>query len=393
MGKIIKGGNYKTVKMKQHILVCGDFCPRSRVSSIIDNNMGKSLLKDWCFLLSKMDYSIINLECPVVKDSKLNPIRKIGPCLRTNEPSIDLLKNTGFDMVTLANNHFFDYGQEGVEDTLSLLDKYGIEYVGGGRNKEMAEAILYKEIDNKHFAFVNFCENEFSIANSEHGGANPISLVDNYYQIQEANKIADYVIVIVHGGHEGFQLPNPTMVKNYRFFVDAGANVVINHHQHCFSGYEIYKDAPIFYGLGNFCFDRNNMRHNIWNEGYAVELCFNNEDLSFKLHPYIQCAEEPSVLILKDQAGFMKKLALLNEIIANEDKLNLAFDKYAKKELANIRSTFQPYQNRYLRKLFKLKFLLDCWNMKHYRNMMNKFTCEAHRELFIRGLELLTNKR
>lgn len=93
--------------MEQHILVCGDFCPRSRVTSIIDNNMGKSLLKDWYFLLSKMDYSIINLECPVVKDSKFNPIRKIGPCLHTNEQSIDLLKNTGFDMVTLARITIF----------------------------------------------------------------------------------------------------------------------------------------------------------------------------------------------------------------------------------------------------------------------------------------------
>lgn len=379
--------------MEQHILICGDFCPRERVVSIINRGMEEQLFEDWLDLLSKMDYSIVNLECPVIKNNVINPIEKVGPCLHTTEQAIRLLCNSGFNMVTLANNHFFDYGQKGIEDTVDLLDELGLEYVGGGKNKKIAEGTLYREIQNKYFAFVNFCDNEFSIANSVHGGSNPISLVDNYYQIQEASENADYVIVIVHGGHEGFQLPNPTMVKNYRFFVDAGANVVINHHQHCFSGYEIYKNAPIFYGLGNFCFDRKNMRNNIWNEGYAVELCFNNEDLSFKLYPYIQCNEKPGVFLLKKQDNFLGKLAVLNEIIGNEDKLNITFDTYVKKELINIRSIFQPYHNRYLRRAFKWNFLFDCWGLKHYRSIMNKFTCEAHRELFIRGLELLTHKR
>lgn len=379
--------------MEQRILICGDFCPIGRANSILNRGLGEMLLEDWRGLLSKMDYSIINLECPVLKDNTINPIEKVGPCLYATEQSVKLLCDVGFNMVTLANNHFFDYGQKGVEDTLELLAEFGLDYVGGGENRKQAESSLYKEIQDKRFAFVNFCENEFSITNSVHGGSNPISIVDNYYQIKEAKRNADYVIVIVHGGHEGFQLPNPSMVKNYRFFADAGANIVINHHQHCFSGYEIYKNVPIFYGIGNFCFDMSNIRNDIWNEGYAVELCFADNELSFKLHPYIQCGEKPGVFLLKEQANFREKLAELNKVIGNEDALELAFDNYAKKELPNICSIFQPYQNKYMRGAFKYKFLFDCWSIGHYRNMMNKFTCEAHRELFIRGLELLTHKK
>ena len=129
--------------MKQHILICGDFCPQDRVNIVLNNSLGGQLLEDWLILLSKMDYSIVNLECPVVKDNVIKSIEKVGPCLHTTELSIKLLCEVGFNMVTLANNHFFDCGQKGVKNTLELLEKYGLDYVGGGENRKQAEGILY----------------------------------------------------------------------------------------------------------------------------------------------------------------------------------------------------------------------------------------------------------
>ena len=70
------------------------------------------------------------------------------------------------------------------------------------------------------------------------------------------------------------------MKELYHYFVDAGADVVINHHQHCYSGYEEYKGSPIFYGLGNFLFDNSDFRPQPWNEGYLVELDFSKDKLS-----------------------------------------------------------------------------------------------------------------
>ena len=93
-----------------------------------------------------------------------------------------------------------------------------------------------------------------------------------FYAIEEAKKKADFVVVIAHGGHEHYNLPSPRMKKWYRFFVDAGAHAVVGHHTHIISGYEVYKDAPIFYSLGNFCFDWEGLRNMEWNNGMLVEV-------------------------------------------------------------------------------------------------------------------------
>ena len=73
--------------------------------------------------------------------------------------------------------------------------------------------------------------------------------------IQIAKEDNDLVIVIVHGGREHYQLPTPKQRERFRFYADAGADFVVGHHTHCYSGYEIYKGKPIFYSLGNFIFD------------------------------------------------------------------------------------------------------------------------------------------
>ena len=97
---------------------------------------------------------------------------------------------------------------------------------------------MYKRKDGETLAIINCCEHEFSIADDDSAGANPLNPIQQYYKIKEARLNADYVLVIVHGGHEMYQLPSLRMVDTYRFFIDAGADAVVNHHQHCFSGYE-----------------------------------------------------------------------------------------------------------------------------------------------------------
>ena len=157
--------------------------------------------------------------------------------------------------------------------------------------------MLYKQIGKETLAIVNCCEHESSIASDEHGGSNPLNPIAQYYAIQEAKKKADYVLVIMHGGVEHYQLPTPRMRETYRFFIDARADAVINHHQHCYSGYEIYQGKPIFYGLGNLCFDRSDKRGSIWDEGYLVELSFANSLITHRIIPYHQCDAEAKVVM------------------------------------------------------------------------------------------------
>lgn len=313
-----------------NILIAGDFCPNDRVARLIDAGDRPIISERISDLIKGMDYSIVNLECPVA-DKECHPILKKGPNLSCKNTAITHIVESGFRCVTLANNHFRDYGDRGCVLTLNEIKNHRLDSLGGGKDIQSAQKVLYKRIGNKTLAFVNFCESEFSIATTRRAGSAAVDAIDNYRQINEARQNADFVIVIVHGGHEFFQLPSLRMKKYYRWLIDIGADVVVNHHQHCFSGFEKYNGKYIFYGLGNFCFDWPNRRDSIWNYGYMVELII-NDDITYKLHSYSQCNEQPCVNMMSDEEEikFNKDIETLNSIIKDEElfeaKLNEFYD-------------------------------------------------------------------
>ena len=366
------------------ILIAGDFCPQGRVADLIKFKKYSNVFGNISALTKEYDYSIVNLECSVVSGVK-KPIFKWGPNLKTTENALESLKFSGFSIVTLANNHFYDYGDYGVNETLSSCKKQSIDFVGGGRNLKEAQNVLYKKNKDKTIAFVNFCENEFSIATDKTGGSNPLDPINNYYQIKEATIIADYVIVIVHGGHEHYQLPSPRMKKTYRFFIDAGASVVINHHQHCYSGYEIYNNKPIFYGLGNFCFDKDGKRNSSWNEGYLVSLKFEADKVAFELIPYTQGDEKAGIVLSQDEikVSMIDKIEYLNKIISNDSLLNEYFMKFVASRKKNLDMLFEPYNNRFLKSL-RIRGLLPSFiNKRKTLQLFNYIICESHRDTLI----------
>ena len=127
------------------ILVCGDYVPQDRVANLIDNEDYASVFSEVKEFTAQADYSIVNLEAPVV-ESTVRPIEKCGPNLKCSAKAVKALKYAGFDMVTLANNHFYDYGDEGVKQTLDVCESEGIAVVVGGMNIAEAARIVYKEI-------------------------------------------------------------------------------------------------------------------------------------------------------------------------------------------------------------------------------------------------------
>lgn len=357
------------------ILVCGDYVPTHRIATMVDNN-DFSFFSQVKELNKRIDFSIINLEAPIVSGNA-KPIKKNGPNLKADPKVVESLKYGGFNVTTLANNHIMDYGKDGLKETLKELNEGGILHVGGGINLKEASQILYLKKDEKTLAIINCCEHEFSIAEDDKPGANPLNPIRQFKAIKEAKQNADYVIVIVHGGHELWQLPSPRMVDTYRFFVEVGADAVINHHQHCFSGYEVYKEKPIFYGLGNFCFDSENKRE-LWSEGYAVQIEFNSE-IKFKLLPYLQCYATPSVVFLPENS-FSSRIDQLNQIISEEDKLLTETKKYYSYSFNFIASILEPYNNRILNKLFSLGLLPKFIKGRKARSLENFIFCESHRD-------------
>lgn len=372
------------------ILIAGDYCPRERIQEKIDSGDYQSIFGNLIEVVSQVDYSIVNLECPICTGGE-NPIKKCGPNLQCSEKGMEALKWAGFQCVTLSNNHFYDYGDDGVEQTLQTCKKNGIEYVGGGHNIDEASKILYKRIGNQTLAIINCCEHEFSVATELSGGSNPLNPIQQYYDIQNAKTKADYVIVIVHGGHEHWQYPSPRMVETYRFFVDAGADAVVNHHQHCFSGYEEYHGKPIFYGLGNFCFDSPIRRQGIWTEGYLVSLVLDSV-ISYKIIPYQQCTEKEIGVKLLPLNIYDSKLKKINIILEDYQQLKKETDNYYHATSESYGNVLEPFNSSILRALRRRRIIPSLISNTRFLQAYNQILCESHRDKFVWWLKTRIKK-
>ncbi len=375
------------------LLISGDFCPVFRCVDLLEQGQYDKLLGQVQQIIKQADYSMVNLECPVTI-GKSTPIPKCGPNLSTSVKAVELLNYAGFKAVTLANNHFLDYGEAGVKDTLATLEINGINYVGGGINLSEASKTMVIDGDSGKIAIINCCEHEFSIATEKAPGSNPLNPVQQWYAIKEAKRQAGFVVVIVHGGHEHYQLPSPRMQETYRFFIDCGADAVVNHHQHCYSGYEYYKGRPIVYGLGNFLFDWEGRRDAAWNEGYMAMLSLTDNKVNLETIPYKQCGETPNVVPLTDRSHFDDSISKLNAIIAEQELLKSKHIEWMAKSTRTYRSSLIPYSNRYMKALNSRGLLPSFITQERVERFINYIDCESHREsmLYMLNSELHSNE-
>lgn len=361
------------------IVVAGDFCPNERVVPLLQNGNFEAVLGSIRETVSSADYSIVNFECPICFGSE-RPIEKCGANLCCSENGILAVKWAGFKGVTLANNHFYDYGDQGVLNTIRCCENNDVDYVGGGLNLKAASLTFYKKSGDKTLAIINCCEHEFSIATEDRGGSNPLNPITQYYAIKEARQKADYILVIVHGGNEYFQLPSPRMKETYRFFIDAGADAVVNHHQHCYSGTEIYNGKPIIYGLGNLCFDETNDYGRLWNEGYLAVVDFTDIGVQLQTKPYVQCEINPDVrwMSQSEEDSFRNHVNELNGIITDDVLLNSKYKDFLNSFNRVVGSLFEPYSSRIVKGLYKRHLLPSIINNKRKLLLQNYIQCESH---------------
>lgn len=365
---------------KAKVIIAGDIVVSSGHKVVILDEKLENVIRE-------VDYSIVNFEAPV-KTKYSKPIKKTGANLHQSADIIDALKQKGFNCFSLANNHFRDFGYDGCKNTLNLLKAKCLDFMGGGINLQEASRIMYKKLNGLCVAFINVCEQEWSIATADRPGANPCKPLTQFYQIKEAKKKADFVIIIYHGGVEHYQLPSPELKQLHRFLIDSGADAVINHHQHCFSGYEIYNGKPIFYGIGNFLFDNNSIINSPWNYGYLVELTISKlEGVSFCLHPYKQCNGEFGVFKLKDEEDFHTRINELNDIIANDELLRQHYVEYVTKDRSFYTPVVIPYRSRILKRLCRYGLLPTFMSEDQLRYVYDVVNCDSHRTRFIDFLE------
>ncbi len=179
---------------------------------------------------------------------------------RAKPERMELLKQMGTDLVSLANNHVYDYGEEALYDTADLLDEAGIPYVGGGRNIEEAKRPIYFIINGMKIGFVAASNGERIKYTPQATETTPGILraydTSEYNEvIRQAAKECDYLIAYIHWGTEDSNYLNVDQQRWGREFLDSGADIVVGGHPHVLQGIEYVDGKPIIYSLGDFWFN------------------------------------------------------------------------------------------------------------------------------------------
>jgi poly-gamma-glutamate synthesis protein (capsule biosynthesis protein) len=213
-------------------------------------------------LFAGSDLRVGNLELPLTERG--TPARK-DYVFRAPPAVADGLTWAGFNLLTLANNHTLDYGQEGLLDTLAALDRSGIAHVGAGRTAAEAHRPILLTVRGLRIAVLSYVNvsndsrSNWQAESMKAGQAVPGVAWGTPEAIRRdvaaARPSADVVIVAIHAGWEYTPTPNPTQRALAYAAVDAGATLVLGAHPHVLQGIELYRGVPIVYSLGNFIFD------------------------------------------------------------------------------------------------------------------------------------------
>jgi poly-gamma-glutamate capsule biosynthesis protein CapA/YwtB (metallophosphatase superfamily) len=359
------------------ILITGDLAITQpyNTSALIDQS-----LKD---LFTSSDINIVNLEVPVTES--ISKILKTGPNLKAHRQSIaEIFKMLHVKVATLANNHLMDYDEQGVADTLAFCKEEKVQTVGGGMNLEEASKTLYLDTEEGKIAVVNFAENEWIPATTTSAGANPMDIIDNANLIKHAKLNAEFVFVIVHGGHEYYNLPSPRMQKQYRFYAEQGADIVIGHHTHCMSGNEVYMGVPIYYSLGNFIFTEQST-YSDWYIGLVLEVEIQKGKLLTQLNPMKQQEKTFELSLLKndEKQEVLDRILLYSAIIADELKLKQEWNNFIESKYDDYLNYWSPFSfisNRYIKGLF-IKMGIKGMNKKGMALTLNLIRCESHADM------------
>ncbi|MBX9955207.1 CapA family protein [Peribacillus simplex] len=213
---------------------------------------------------SNSDYVSGNYEHTALKGEVSNykgadtPIR-----LNSNTSGVEAVKDAGFSVVSLANNHMMDYEEQGLLDTIDEFKSTDMHYVGVGSNTvEAKNSIDYADVNGVRVATLGFTDvyGKDAVSKNDKAGllnSNPDLLFEMIGKARDAKQgNADLVVVNMHWGQEYSTSTTDRQKDLAKAIIDAGADIIIGHHPHVLQSFDVYKDGIIFYSLGNFIFDQ-----------------------------------------------------------------------------------------------------------------------------------------
>lgn len=216
-------------------------------------------------VLGQADLVFGNLECTLAGSGRHVPSE---PRVVATPALVRAVRQSGFNMVTLANNHAFDCLAEGFQNLRRLLDEIGLSHFGAGLSLDEATAPAMLNVNGLRIAFLGAVDERSGpshVATASRWGVAPLDLDRLTRQVRKLRSDVDYVVVSLHWGEERFSIPSPVQIDQARALVEAGASMVLGHHPHVLQGTETWEGAPIVYSLGNFIADEV-----YFSDGHAV---------------------------------------------------------------------------------------------------------------------------
>ena len=264
------------------------------------------LSKDIVNIMNNADIMVANNEFTI--SNRGAPMQNKYYTFRANPNRVSIYKEMGIDLVTLANNHVYDFGEDAFLDTLDTLNSNDIPYVGAGRNLEEATRPYYFIIGGYKVAFVNATRAEKFIltpeATATTGGVlrayDPAKFKEVIKNVKENS---DYVIALIHWGKEDSHELEQVQIDTGKEYIDAGADIVIGTHAHTLQGIEFYNNKPIVYNIGDFIFNRESKDTGILNIKIKE-----NGNLNYSFIPCYQHEEKTSLLSGEDKKRVLNNL-------------------------------------------------------------------------------------
>jgi len=381
--------------MKTRIFFAGDFCSKPSTSAIAVSEELKCLIQS-------CDLKVINFEVPLKPEITMPPQKRER--FFQNDDVPDFLRNLGFNLFTIANNHTFDWGEAGFRKTKSAL---GDAAFGAGTYEEAYNPKVVEVNDLKiGFLGLSFAAYKGVFDDiTKRGGLNCAYINDLKvnHVIIEAKKELDYLFILPHDGIEYIDIPMPETIARYRDFIDYGADGVIATHPHCPQGWEEYKGKPIFYSLGNFLFNSKegydyratNRPH--WYEGLCVVLTIVDGKLIWE-EVNTRNVDNVGIEIDHDESRNRHNETICQYLIDKDkyiDYLKNMCNDLGMKEMAIIDKTIHPQSLKMCTKL-----LLTCWKNKimgKYKtndySLLRLFTHDARRCLLMWTIKYNTRQQ
>ncbi len=293
------------------VTVTGDVMFGRKMPGVL--SLDESPYKHVSNVTENSDILLVNTENPFTTSS--DAVKPDVP-LKANPEYISLVNGTKYKTIAAnANNHVFDYGVDGMRDSISNFDSAGITHIGAGENKQEATAPAVIEKNGHKVTIFNYMDSEnfqeysqevMPIAGENTPGYSAWNDTTSPQQIKNAkNNGSDFVIVYMHYGNEYSRSPNENQEKISHLAIDAGADTVVGAHAHVTQGIEMYKGKPIYYNLGNFIFDQSN---SATHRAYFVNFKLSGNNVTSTVYPTIISGYLPYFMSPEDGKALLEEL-------------------------------------------------------------------------------------